>query len=60
MGAVGSIGAVGSMGAIGSMGGVDLRSWLDGLMMDNESDWLDELILEAVEWGAKDGLKSFA
>ena len=54
------MGTVGSMGAVGSMGGVDLWSWPDDLTMDNESEWLDKLILEAVEQGAKYGLKSFA
>jgi hypothetical protein len=29
-------------------------------MMDNESKWLDGQILEAVERGAKDGLKGLA
>ncbi len=29
-------------------------------MMDNESEWLDGRITEAVERGAKDGLKGLA
>jgi hypothetical protein len=60
MGAMGSKGAIGMMEAIGLMGGANCRSWPGGLMMDDESKWMGRQILEAMERGAKDGLKGLA